>query len=248
MQGKVALITGGTRGIGYAVAQALAREGAQVIVTGRDPAHGAQALDGLRGIGAEAAFEVAEAGDHAAMVGVVERTVRRFGGLDILVSAGAAGALTAVDITGRDGLKLEAEWEAGPRTYLGLMSAGFPNLFMITGPGSPSVLSNMMVSIEQHVDWITDCMAHMKSRQLATIEATREAQDAWVEHVNKTAYKTLYPNAASWYMGANIEGKPRLFMPYIGGVGRYREECATIAANGYEGFSLGAQASRAAAE
>ncbi len=170
---------------------------------------------------------------------------------DVLVYAtgfdAMTGALTAVDITGRDGLKLSAEWEAGPRTYLGLMSVGFPNLFMITGPGSPSVLSNMMVSIEQHVDWITDCMAHMKSRQLATIEATREAQDAWVEHVNKTAYKTLYPNAASWYMGANIEGKPRVFMPYIGGVGRYREECATISANGYEGFSLGAQASRAAA-
>lgn len=157
------------------------------------------------------------------------------------------GALTAVDITGRDGLKLRDEWEAGPRTYLGLMSAGFPNMFMITGPGSPSVLSNMMVSIEQHVDWITDCLIHLGSRQMDCIEPTRAAQDAWVEHVNKVAYTTLYPKAASWYMGANIEGKPRVFMPYIGGVATYREECDAIAAKGYEGFQISAATSRAQA-
>ncbi len=157
------------------------------------------------------------------------------------------GALTAVDITGRDGLKLRDEWEAGPRTYLGLMSAGFPNLFMITGPGSPSVLSNMMVSIEQHVDWITDCMVNLGSRQLDCIEPTRQAQDAWVDHVNKVAHTTLYPKAASWYMGANIEGKPRVFMPYIGGVGTYREECDAVAAKGYEGFRLSAVATQARA-
>jgi cyclohexanone monooxygenase len=171
--------------------------------------------------------------------------------LDVIVYAtgfdAMTGAMTAVDITGRDGLKLRHEWEAGPRTYLGLMSAGFPNMFMITGPGSPSVLSNMMVSIEQHVDWITDCLAYLKSRGLDCIEATREAQDGWVEHVNRTAYKTLYPQAASWYMGANIEGKPRVFMPYIGGVGRYREECDAIVAKGYEGFRLAAPAARSVA-
>jgi cyclohexanone monooxygenase len=158
------------------------------------------------------------------------------------------GALTAIDIIGRDGMSLRHEWEAGPRTYLGLMSAGFPNLFMITGPGSPSVLSNMMVSIEQHVDWITDCIAFMGARQLDCIEATREAQDRWVEHVNAVAHTTLYPSAASWYMGANIEGKPRVFMPYIGGVGTYRQECDAIAAAGYDGFRLSAPAARAAAE
>ena len=98
------------------------------------------------------------------------------------------------------------------------MTAGFPNLFMITGPGSPSVLSNMMVSIEQHVDWITDCIAYLRSRELDCIEATAEAEDAWVDHVNEVANGTLYPSANSWYMGANIPGKPRVFMPYIGGV------------------------------
>jgi len=157
------------------------------------------------------------------------------------------GALTAVDITGRDGLKLREEWEAGPRTYLGLMSAGFPNLFMITGPGSPSVLSNMMESIEQHVDWISDCLVHLGSRQLDCIEPTREAQDAWVEHVNKVAHTTLYPKAASWYMGANIEGKPRVFMPYIGGVGTYRQECDAVVAQGYQGFRLSTATAQARA-
>jgi cyclohexanone monooxygenase len=158
------------------------------------------------------------------------------------------GALLKAGIRGRSGLPLAEKWEAGPRTYLGLMSAGFPNLFMITGPGSPSVLSNMMVSIEQHVDWIADCVAHMRDRGARTIEATQEAEDAWVEHANEVAFRTLYPQANSWYMGANIPGKPRVFMPYIGGVGVYREKCDEIAAKGYEGFRLStAPASRAAA-
>jgi cyclohexanone monooxygenase len=148
------------------------------------------------------------------------------------------GALGKIDIRGVDGLALRDEWAAGPRTYLGLMSAGFPNLFMITGPGSPSVLSNMIVSIEQHVDWVTDCMAHLHARQLSRIEPTREAQDNWVAHVNEVAHRTLYPHANSWYMGANVPGKPRVFMPYIGGVGVYRQTCADIAAKGYEGFRL----------
>ncbi len=157
------------------------------------------------------------------------------------------GALARIDIRGVDGLALRDEWAAGPRTYLGLMSAGFPNLFMITGPGSPSVLSNMIVSIEQHVDWVTDCIAHLHTRQLSRIEPTQEAQDGWVAHVNEVAHRTLYPHANSWYMGANVPGKPRVFMPYIGGVGVYRQTCAEIAAKGYEGFVLSARAPQTAA-
>jgi cyclohexanone monooxygenase len=148
------------------------------------------------------------------------------------------GALTRMGIVGRGGEKLADKWEAGPRTYLGLMTAGFPNMFMITGPGSPSVLSNMMVSIEQHVDWIADCLGHLTNRQLDCIEAALAAENAWVDHVNEVGHTTLYPSAASWYMGANIPGKPRVFMPYIGGVGAYRRKCDEIAAKGYEGFAL----------
>ncbi|WP_135466959.1 flavin-containing monooxygenase [Crenalkalicoccus roseus] len=148
------------------------------------------------------------------------------------------GTLLKIDIRGRGGESLAAKWAAGPRTYLGLMSAGFPNLFMITGPGSPSVLSNMIVSIEQHVDWLTGCLAHMRARGLARIEATREAEDRWVDHVNEVAHRTLYPQANSWYMGANVPGKPRVFMPYVGGVGTYRQICDEVAAKGYEGFRL----------
>lgn len=150
------------------------------------------------------------------------------------------GALNAVDIAGRDGRLLRQEWAAGPRTYLGLMSAGFPNLFMVTGPGSPSVLSNVIVSIEQHVDWIAACIAHLREAGAATIEPETKAQDDWVAHVNEVAHRTLYPQANSWYMGANIPGKTRIFMPYIGGVGAYRQICDTVAAEGYRGFSLGA--------
>ena len=148
------------------------------------------------------------------------------------------GALAAIDIRGRDNQALKEKWEAGPRTYLGVMSAGFPNLFMITGPGSPSVLSNMIISIEQHVEWIGDCLAHLGSRQQDCIEATQDAEDNWVQHVNEIAYRTLFPMANSWYMGANIPGKPRVFLPYIGGVGSYRQTCADIAAKGYEGFQI----------
>jgi len=160
---------------------------------------------------------------------------------DIVFATGfdaMTGALLKVDIRGRGGVSLRDKWNAGPRAYLGIATAGFPNLFMITGPGSPSVLSNMIVSIEQHVEWLTDCIRHMQNCQMHVIEPTLAAEDAWVEHVNKAAHRTLYPSAASWYMGANIPGKPRVFMPYIGGVGRYREECDEIAAKGYEGFTL----------
>ncbi|MBV9811105.1 MAG: cyclohexanone monooxygenase, partial [Acetobacteraceae bacterium] len=120
----------------------------------------------------------------------------------------------------------------------GLMTAGFPNLFMITGPGSPSVLSNMMVSIEQHVDWIADCLAYLTDRGLDCIEPTLAAEDDWVDHVNQVADTTLYPRAASWYMGANIPGKPRRFMPYIGGFPAYCATCAEVARQGYDGFLL----------
>ncbi|MBL4721789.1 MAG: NAD(P)/FAD-dependent oxidoreductase [Alphaproteobacteria bacterium] len=148
------------------------------------------------------------------------------------------GTLFKIDIQGRDGLTLRKKWDAGPRTYLGVMSEAFPNLFMITGPGSPSVLSNMMVSIEQHVDWVTDSLVHLRAEGLDVMEPTREAEDEWVEHVNVVAHKTLFPRAASWYMGANIPGKPRIFMPYIGGVGAYRRICEEIVADGYRGFRL----------
>jgi len=148
------------------------------------------------------------------------------------------GALLAVDIRGREGVSLRDEWEHGPRTYLGLQVAGFPNLFTITGPGSPSVLSNMLISIEQHVEWISNCMEYMRERDLTTIEATPEAQDAWVDHVRELGEKTLYPQANSWYIGANIPGKPRVFMPYVAGVGPYRKRCDAVAAAGYEGFAL----------
>jgi cyclohexanone monooxygenase len=148
------------------------------------------------------------------------------------------GSVAKIDIRGRDGQTLNRKWAEGPKTYLGLMSAGFPNLFIITGPGSPSVLSNMIVSIEQHVDWITDCIVYMRAHGLDTMEATRDAEDKWVAHVNEVAHTTLYPQANSWYMGANIPGKPQIFMPYIGGVGVYRQICNDVAANGYEGFAM----------
>jgi cyclohexanone monooxygenase len=148
------------------------------------------------------------------------------------------GSVARIDIRGRNGQTLNQKWAEGPKTYLGLMSAGFPNLFIITGPGSPSVLSNMIVSIEQHVDWITDCVAWMRERGLHTMEAKREAEDNWVAHVNEVAHRTLYPQANSWYMGANIPGKPQIFMPYIGGVGAYRQICNDVAAKGYEGFKM----------
>ena len=136
------------------------------------------------------------------------------------------------------GIALRDKWGEGPRSYLGLAVAGFPNLFTITGPSSPSVLSNMMVSIEQHVDWITDCVAHLRDTGVAAIEATHESEDKWAAHVEEVGNMTLYPTADSWYMGSNVPGKPRMFMAYIGGVGNYRQMCDDIAAKGYEGFEL----------
>jgi cation diffusion facilitator CzcD-associated flavoprotein CzcO len=148
------------------------------------------------------------------------------------------GALVSVDIHGRDGLTLKEKWVDGTRTYLGLMVAGFPNFFTITGPASPSVFSNMMISIEQHVDWIADAMDHMRSEGKAAIEATKEAEDGWVHHNVEVGNATLYPLANSWYMGSNVPGKPRMLMPYIGGVGVYRQECDEIVSDGYRGFVI----------
>jgi cation diffusion facilitator CzcD-associated flavoprotein CzcO len=145
------------------------------------------------------------------------------------------GALDKIDIRGRGGVRLKDAWSAGPRTYLGLLVAGFPNLFLVTGPGSPSVLCNMAVAIEQHVEWIADCIAWMNARQAGGIEATEAAQDEWVAHVNEVADGTVYPLANSWYLGANVPGKPRVFMPYIGGFPVYRDKCNEVAAKGYEG-------------
>jgi len=147
------------------------------------------------------------------------------------------GALLKVDFRGRGGRTLRDKWSEGPRTYLGVATAGFPNLFTITGPGSPSVLTNMLPTIEQHVEWIADCMAYARSRGVATIEATPEAEDAWVAHVNEVAGSTLFPSCNSWYLGANIPGKPRVFMPYIG-FPPYVEKCREVVAAGYAGFAL----------
>ena len=147
------------------------------------------------------------------------------------------GAITSIDIRGRDGATIPEKWKEGPRAYLGLSCHGFPNLFTITGPGSPSVLSNMVVSIEQHVDFIADLLEVMRKEGVVEAEAEKEAENNWVAHVNEVASATLLPKAASWYMGANIPGKPRVFMPYIG-VAAYREKCEEIAENGYRGFAL----------
>jgi cation diffusion facilitator CzcD-associated flavoprotein CzcO len=163
--------------------------------------------------------------------------------LDIIVFAtgfdAMTGSLLKLNITGRNGLTLSKAWEAGPVTHLGLQVPGFPNMFTVTGPGSPSVLCNMPVCIEQHVEWITDCIDHLVQNDVEQIEATKEAADAWVAHVNDAANATLLPQAGhSWYLGANVPGKPRVFMPYAGGMHIYREKCNEIIAKGYEGFEL----------
>jgi cyclohexanone monooxygenase len=169
------------------------------------------------------------------------RTSDRDYAVDVIVSAlgfdAMTGALLRMDIRGRDGLTLKDAWAEGPKTYLGLAVAGFPNLFTVTGPGSPSVLTNVLTACEQHVDWIMDAISHVRSTNAATLEATPGAQEAWVAHVNDEADKTLFPRAASWYMGANIPGKPRVFMPYVGE--GYKLRCDAVAAEGYAGFALG---------
>ncbi len=148
------------------------------------------------------------------------------------------GTLSKIEIRGIDGLSLEEKWADGPSAYLGLAPAGFPNLFIVTGPGSPSVLSNVVVSIEQHVEWISDFIGYLRDHDLELAEASATAEGAWLAHVDEVAQSTLFPRADSWYIGANIPGKPRVFMVYVGGVGAYRERCDEIAADGYQGFTL----------
>ncbi len=161
--------------------------------------------------------------------------------LDVLVFAtgfdAMTGALLNVDIRGSGGRTLREKWEDGPRTYLGVQIAGFPNLFTVTGPGSPSVLSNMIPSIEQHVEWISDCIGYVREHDVRCIEATLEAEDAWVEHVNEVAGESLYLTCNSWYLGANVPGKPRVFMPYLG-FASYVAKCEEVVAAGYDGFTF----------
>ena len=170
------------------------------------------------------------------------RTAKADYALDAVVFAtgfdAMTGALDRIDIRGTDGQRLKDKWAAGPRTYLGLATAGFPNFFIITGPGSPSVLASMTVGIEHHVEWIAQCIDWLARLGATRIEADHAAEDAWVAHVNTVAARTLMQGCNSWYVGANIPGKPRVFLPYVGGFPRYAAKCSDVAAKGYEGFTL----------
>ena len=162
--------------------------------------------------------------------------------LDAMVFAtgfdAVTGALSAIEIVGRGGRQLSEHWAQGPRTALGLMTCGFPNLFLITGPGSPSVLSNVIVSIEQHVEWVTDCMSTMTTQGRTTIEPTEQAEAEWTAHVASLGSQTLFADGESWYMGSNVPDKPRVLLPYAGGVPAYRQRCDQVAAQGYAGFTF----------
>ncbi|WP_328603257.1 NAD(P)/FAD-dependent oxidoreductase [Amycolatopsis sp. NBC_00345] len=191
--------------------------------------------------------------DNVRLVDVSENPIERLSergvvvggtehGADVIVFAtgfdAMTGSLASIDIRGRSGRTLRGKWSAGPVTYLGLQSAGFPNLFLVAGPGSPSVLTNMVMSIEQHVEWIAECIGYARERGVVAVEATERAEQDWVRHVNEVSEALLYSEANSWYLGANVSGKPRVFMPYAGGLGTYRERCDVVAAAGYEGFVL----------
>ncbi|MEK7019608.1 flavin-containing monooxygenase [Bacillus sp. FSL R9-9410] len=164
--------------------------------------------------------------------------------LDVIVFATGYDAITGplfkIDIRGKYGVSLKEKWADGTqtRTYLGIANAGFPNMFMITGPESPSVLSNVPVSIEQHVEWIGDCIEYLREYDIETIEASADAEEAWSKHCRELAESTLLTKVDSWYTGANIEDKPRGFLIYVGGVGEYRKICDDVTAKGYEGFTL----------
>jgi cyclohexanone monooxygenase len=175
----------------------------------------------------------------------VTETGLRAGGRDFAVDAivlatgfdAMTGSFVRVDPVGVGGRHLRDAWAEGPRNYLGLAVSGFPNLFTVTGPGSPAVFSNVIMSIEHHVEWIADCLAAMRESGKTRIEATKEAETDWVSHVAEVAGKTLLLGCNSWYLGANIPGKPRVFMPYVG-CPPYREICTRVAAEGYRGFAL----------
>tara|TARA_B100001939_G_scaffold101130_1_gene87197 strand:- start:210 stop:1964 length:1755 start_codon:yes stop_codon:yes gene_type:complete len=157
--------------------------------------------------------------------------------------AAMTGSFEKINILGRNGISLAKKWEAGPRTYLGLATSGFPNLFMITGPGSPSVLASMIQSIEQHVDWIADCVNNIVRTGAKTIEPITSFEDDWVEHVTEVSKVSLRSTCSSWYVGANIEGRPRVFMPYIGGFPIYVDRCNDVMTRGYEGFLVNGEKS-----
>ena len=149
------------------------------------------------------------------------------------------GSLLKLNIVGKNNLSLKDYWSNGPTNYLGLQMPGFPNLFTITGPGSPSVLSNMPRSIELHVEWIGECINFIKKNKYKSIETTEKFSQSWIKEVNNAANSTLLPKAKhSWYLGANIPGKPRVFMPYVGGLNKYRKICEDVVKKNYEGFVL----------
>lgn len=174
------------------------------------------------------------------------RTEQGFYPVDVLILAtgydAMTGALLAIDIRTTAGKSLREEWSYGPQTYLGLGIAGFPNMFVVTGPGSPSVFSNMVLSVEHDMEWIAGCLEYLRGKGYPSIEADPQAQEEWMDHVDEVASGTLLNKAASWYRGANVEGKPQKFMPYVGGVNTYQQKCRDIAANGYEGFVIGGAA------
>ena len=207
---------------------------------------------GARRLCSEIGYFEAMNRDNVALVDIRETPIERveadgvvIGGqkqvLDMVVLAtgfhAMTGALTKIEITGADGQTLHEQWADGPRSYLGLMVSGFPNMFMVTGPGSPSVLSNMVLSIEQHVEWIAECLGALRAKGAARIEPMAAAEMGWMDHVDAVAQTTLFPKANTWYQGRTRDGH-NVFMPYVGGVGPYRETCNQIAAKGYEGFAI----------
>ena len=192
--------------------------------------------------------------EHVTLVDLKEQPIREVTETGIRTSVGdfeadiivlatgfdaMTGAVTRIDIKGRQGRTLEDKWAEGPRAFLGLATEGFPNMFLVTGPGSPSVLSNMLPSIEQHVEWISDCIEYLNENHLSTIDVSIDAENEWVRHVNEVGNTSVYPRCNSWYLGANVEGKKRVFMPYLG-VPPYVEKCKEVVAAGYEGFVLSA--------
>jgi len=207
---------------------------------------------GARRMCSEIGFYETMAKDNVALVDVREDPVVSVEGdaivtrsgrhpVDVIVFAtgfdACVGAIRAIDIRGRDNVSLRAEWDKGPRAYLGLAIAGFPNLFTITGPGSPSVLSNVVLSIEQHVEWIARCLSDLRARGGAIIEADADAEQSWMAHADEVAHQTLFPLADSWYKGRTRDGR-EVFMPYVGGVGAYRAKCDAVAGSGYAGFTI----------
>ncbi|WP_067168733.1 flavin-containing monooxygenase [Microtetraspora niveoalba] len=187
------------------------------------------------------------------IVSITERGIETGGSsyeLDTLIYAtgfdAMTGAVTRIDIRGARGARIGDAWGEGPVTYLGMAIPGFPNLFTVNGPGSPSVLANMVLTAEQQVDWVVDLLADCRSRGVTEVEARADSAAKWTGHVDEVAHRTLFPKADSWYVGANIEGKRRVFMPYIGGFGAYRRTCEQVRAGGYEGFVLTARSGEGA--